>query len=272
MAEKKKIYVASLSGGKDSTAMVLRLLEEKKPLDRILFCDTGIEFPQMYEHIAKLEQALPVPIIRLKPEKSFEYYLLEYTPKRRDANHPLAGNRGLGWSDARMRWCTSILKTRLIDRYLKEMRKEYELVQYIGIAADEEKRIKDKCYPLVEWRMTEKDCLDYCYARGYDWGGLYRLFKRVSCWCCPLQPLAELRVLRKEYPALWNQLLAWQEKTWRKFKAAYSVQELDVRFQFEDECLREGKTIKGKEFFTELRKKLSEEADSMDKENKVEKR
>ncbi|MCM1159519.1 MAG: phosphoadenosine phosphosulfate reductase family protein [Clostridium sp.] len=252
--------------------MVLRLLEEKKPLDRILFCDTGIEFPQMYEHIAKLEQALPVPIIRLKPEKSFEYYLLEYTPKRRDANHPLAGNRGLGWADARMRWCTSILKTRLIDRYLKEMRKEYEIVQYIGIAADEEKRIKDKCYPLVEWGMTEKDCLDYCYARGYDWGGLYRLFKRVSCWCCPLQPLAELRVLRKAYPELWNQLLAWQEKTWRKFKSSYSVQELDVRFQFEDERLREGKAIKGKEFFMELRKKLSEEADSMEKENKVEKR
>ena len=34
---KDKLYVASLSGGKDSTAMVLRLMEEKWPLDLILF-------------------------------------------------------------------------------------------------------------------------------------------------------------------------------------------------------------------------------------------
>lgn len=29
---KDKLYVASLSGGKDSTAMVLRLVEEQRPL------------------------------------------------------------------------------------------------------------------------------------------------------------------------------------------------------------------------------------------------
>lgn len=267
MAEKKKLYVASLSGGKDSTAMVLRLLEEKKPLDRILFCDTGIEFPQMYEHIARLEQELSIPIIRLKPEKSFEFYLLEYKPKRRNPNNPLAGNVGLGWADSRVRWCTSLLKTRLIDRYLKEFRRDYEIIQYIGIAADETKRMRNMCYPLVEWGMTEQDCLNYCYARGYDWGGLYRAFKRVSCWCCPLQPLSELRILRKRYPELWSQLLEWQKKTWRKFRANYTVQELDVRFQFEDEWLQEGKSIKGKEFFTELRMRLAKEADNTEKQN-----
>lgn len=47
---KPEKYVLSLSGGKDSTAMLLRLLEEKRPVDLILFCDTGLEFPQMYEH------------------------------------------------------------------------------------------------------------------------------------------------------------------------------------------------------------------------------
>ncbi|MFR8670823.1 MAG: phosphoadenosine phosphosulfate reductase family protein, partial [[Clostridium] leptum] len=48
-------YVVSLSGGKDSTALLLRLLEEKMPVDDILFSDTGLEFPQMYEHLEKLE-------------------------------------------------------------------------------------------------------------------------------------------------------------------------------------------------------------------------
>ena len=52
---KEKLYAASLSGGKDSTAMVLRLVEEGWPLDFVMFCDTGLEFPQMYEHVGRLE-------------------------------------------------------------------------------------------------------------------------------------------------------------------------------------------------------------------------
>lgn len=251
---KDKLYVASLSGGKDSTAMVLRLIEEKWPLDLVLFCDTGLEFPQMYKHIEKLEKELPVPIVRLKEEKGFEYYFLHYRPRRR--NKELTDKAGFSWAGPRNRWCTSTLKVRVIERYLSGLRKDYEIVQYIGIAADEPQQVKEFRYPLVEWRMTEKDCLDYCYERGYDWGGLYRLFSRISCWCCPLQGLEELRMLRRELPQLWKQLLEWESKTWRKFRSDYSVDELEERFRFEEERLQEGKCIRGKAFFQELKKRL----------------
>lgn len=256
MAIKEKLYVASLSGGKDSTAMILRLIEENYPLDLILFCDTGLEFPQMYRHIEKLEKNISIPIVRLKAEKSFEYYLLEHRPKRRNPNNPLAGNVGFSWADSRSRWCTAVLKVRVIDKYLRDLKKEYEVIQYIGIAADEEKRIREHRYPLVEWGMTEKECLEYCYSRGYDWEGLYSIFRRVSCWCCPLQPLSELRLLRKHFPELWDKLLEWQNRTWRKFKSEYSVQELEVRFQFEEERIQQGLSISNKEFFQELKMKL----------------
>ena len=111
---------------------------------------------------------------------------------------------------------------------MKELKKNYDVVEYIGIAADEPKRVKHACYPLVEWGMTEKDCLDYCYAHGFDWGGLYRIFHRVSCWCCPLQSLSELRKLYAHFPELWNRLKAWDESTWRQFRADYSVKELET--------------------------------------------
>jgi len=71
--------------------------------------------------------------------------------------------------------------------------------------------------------MTETDCLQYCYDRGYNWGGLYEHFKRVSCWCCPLQSLEELRQLYKYYPELWQKLKEWDKRTWRNFRADYSV-------------------------------------------------
>ena len=35
-------YIASVSFGKDSLAMLLILLEENKPLDEVVFYDTGL--------------------------------------------------------------------------------------------------------------------------------------------------------------------------------------------------------------------------------------
>lgn len=114
-------------------------------------------------------------------------------------------------------------------------------------------RLQRKCnqranmrLPLVEWGMTEADCLQYCYDREYDWDGLYTKMKRVSCWCCPLQFLPELRALYREFPDLWAQLRRWDDMTWRPFRADYSVKELEQRFDFEDEWLKAGKSSEQK--------------------------
>lgn len=251
---KEKKYIVSLSGGKDSTAMLLRLLEDGYPVDIVLFCDTGLEFPEMYKHIDKLEEHIGMPIVRLTPPLSFEYYFYEHTPKRKNPN--LMGNKGFSWSGPLSRWCTSRLKTDVIRRFKSSLEKDYELIEYVGIAADEPHRIKDKRYPLVEWNMTESDCLDFCKSRGFDWGGLYDIFTRVSCWCCPLQSLDELRKLRKHFPSLWAKLLEMDANTWRKFKAEYTVEQLDKRFKFEDNRIALGLPIKGREFFFALNEHL----------------
>ncbi|MCM1222077.1 MAG: hypothetical protein NC548_47170 [Lachnospiraceae bacterium] len=52
--------------------------------------------------------------------------------------------------------------------------------------------------------------------------------------------------MRREFPDLWRQLLEWEAQTWRDFRKDFSVQELEVRFQFEEERLREGKRIRGR--------------------------
>ena len=65
-------------------------------------------------------------------------------------------------------------------------------------------------------------------------GGLYDKFRRVSCWCCPLQPISELRKLYHDFPSLWQQLKDMDKQTWRQFRADYSVQELEEKFKRED--------------------------------------
>ena len=106
--------------------------------------------------------------------------------------------------------------------------------------------------------MTEKDCLEYCYAKGFDWGGLYQIFHRVSCWCCPLQALSELRKLYEHFPDLWAQLRRWDDSTWRQFRADYSVRELEIRFAFEKEWIADGKSIRSRAFYNALKERLTE--------------
>lgn len=49
-------HVVQFSGGKDSTAMLLMMLERGMQVDEIIMCDTGMEFPGMYQHI-EVEEA-----------------------------------------------------------------------------------------------------------------------------------------------------------------------------------------------------------------------
>src|SRR5699024_10054273 len=100
--------------------------------------------------------------------------------------------------------------------------------------------------------------LNYCYVRGFDWGGLYKIFRRVSCWCCPLQPISELRKLRKHCPDLWQKLLYMDAHTWQPFRPDYTAQQLETRFALEEERAAQGLPNKGRAFYAALRDRLAE--------------
>ena len=265
--DKPTLRVCNFSGGKDSTAMLLRMLEEGMQVDVILFCDTGLEFPALYDHIHKVEQNIGRKITVVKSEQDFEYLFAQKKIVRVRETKSFARygaeRQGYGWAGPKMRWCTEVLKNQPREQYLRKLREEYNVLEYVGIAADETYRLTRKCnqrpsvrLPLVEWGMTEADCLAYCKERGYDWGGLYEKMRRVSCWCCPLQSLAELRVLYRDFPDLWAQLKRWDAMTWRPFRADYSVIQLEQRFDFEEEWLKAGNRLGTKAFYSALKERL----------------
>lgn len=69
-------YIASCSFGKDSLAMVLRLIEKDYPLDEVIFFDTGMEFQAIYNNVVKLSKILLDKKIKfsiLKDKHSFEF-------------------------------------------------------------------------------------------------------------------------------------------------------------------------------------------------------
>ena len=47
--------VLSFSGGKDSTAMVLEMLERNEPVHSIVYVDTGFQFPTLWETMKQLD-------------------------------------------------------------------------------------------------------------------------------------------------------------------------------------------------------------------------
>jgi len=274
MANENNIF--SLSGGKDSTAMVHMAVEKGIPIHSIVFFDTGWEFPQMYDHIDLVEKNLGIRVWRLQSRLSFEYRMFHRPIKGRkqgleklsdkklierwmwikDNNLDNLSNDmpegreklikeltgkvyriGNGWPSKTRRWCTRE-KVDTIDYFCKPIP---NVVQCIGYTADENRTVfKPKFqtrFPLQEWGITEADALQYCYNIGYHWGGLYKLFKRASCYCCPLQRVGELKNLRKHYPELWQKMLNMDQlrpEHNRGFMKYKTVMDFEKRFAYED--------------------------------------
>ena len=224
-------HIANVSFGKDSLAMLLMLIEKKYPLDEVIFYDTSKEFHAIYnlrDKVKPLLESKGITFTQLEPPKPFDYMMFD-TPKRNGAN-------GYGWCGGRCRWGTGY-KTSALDKHGRGA------FVYIGIAADETARLKKdygnrKLLPLVEWGMTEQDCLQYCYSKGYDWNEngveLYSILDRVSCWCCRNKNLRELKGIYQHLPGYWQKLKDIQARLPDPMKGeGKSVFDLERRFEAE---------------------------------------
>lgn len=249
----KPSYVVSLSGGKDSTAMLLMMLERGEPVPDIVFFDGGWEFPAMYAHLKQVEKYTGRTITRLRPREPFDYTFAERPVISRVTKE--VRQHGRGWPSPSRRWCTR-QKQEAIHCHANALSYRHgfglPIVQCIGFAADEAHRADrtnggrnragkytEFRYPLIEWGISERDALDYCLERGFTWDGLYKVFDRVSCMCCPLGGIGHARLLRKHYPELWEQMLRME--SWlpeghlgRRFYNEITLSDLDTRFTGED--------------------------------------
>lgn len=224
--------------------MVLRLIEESWPLDVILYYATGMDFDSVKENVAKtkaLAEKHDISFYELHPQYSFEYDMCERLVNKRDGSI----QKGLKWCGyGGCRWGTAA-KLKTISDWYRVYCKDAVPVEYVGYAADEQRRLfharEDrqeyaKIFPLVEWGMSEKDCLKFCYERGWNWIedgiDLYSILSRLSCFCCGYKNLSELRSYYNELPKYWERLKALQDKMpdFPFYHGRYTISQLEERF------------------------------------------
>ncbi len=192
MAER---HVLGISGGKDSAALAVFVRQHHPELDvEYFFTDTGKELPEVYEFLGRLEGFLGKPILRLNPNRDFDFWLREY-------NHFLPSPQ--------TRWCTRQLKLAPFERWIRPMLAAGDhITTYVAIRADEDyregyasthKNLK-VCLPFRENGIDKRGVLEILEAAGVGLPKYYDWRSRSGCTFCFFQQKIEWVRLRERHP------------------------------------------------------------------------
>lgn len=199
------LHVVALSGGKDSTAMALRLAEIE-PRDYIYVCTpTGRELPEMFDHWKKLGALLGKPITPVVGGSLFDLI-------RKQGCIP----------NFRQRFCTRMLKIEPYAAWLCSKLKDNDsVISYVGLRADEEEReggdyanipgVEMK-FPMRDWGWEITNVLEYLAKRDVA------IPERTDCDVCFFQRLAEWYRLWKNHPGEWAEGEAIEEEMGHTFR------------------------------------------------------
>jgi 3'-phosphoadenosine 5'-phosphosulfate sulfotransferase (PAPS reductase)/FAD synthetase len=207
-------YIASISGGKDSAAMALHMIEKGIDFDAVFF-DTGWEHPAVYEYIRGPLTEKIGPVLEFTPP----------LPKLTEEQNDLAlkyENR-LGHTSAMVRWvikkgmfpsrlqryCTRSLK---IDALKAHLKTHSYPVNCVGVRAAESKarsKLPERelstslgCMvwrPLLHW--SKQDVIDIHHRHSLTPNPLYlKGAERVGCWPCIYSRKSEIRLMSEEDP------------------------------------------------------------------------
>lgn len=187
----KQYNVVSYGGGVDSTAMILRMIDEKIPIDYVVFADTGVEIPETYETLKHMQKLLDENSIPLVTVRNFGMITLLQRCIKRNV-----------FPDTYRRWCTRDFKIAPIHKFYKKTLKGF-INEFMGIDCAETKRIRiakepfiKKCYPLVDWKMDRKACLQYIEDKEFPFT------IKSGCYFCPFNSPTRWQWLKKTHPKL----------------------------------------------------------------------
>ncbi len=186
-------HLVALSGGKDSTALALRLAETE-PQDYTYFITpTGDELPDLVEHWRRLEVLLGAPLVRVPCPSLKDTIAAMAIPLHPNGMLP----------NYRARFCTRLIKIAPARDWVAE---QGPSVMYVGLRADEGERVgmleapetATLRFPLREWGWGLAEVRAYLAKREVS------IPPRTDCARCFFQRLGEWRSLWQQHPEIYE--------------------------------------------------------------------
>ena len=204
------------SGGKDSTASIILAHIHHLPITEIVFFEVMFDKSrnisgEIPEHIDFIRN-IAIPIFEEWGYKikilhaDCDYMDLFFHTVTRSKTEENNGKHS-GWLIGGRCAGNDRLKMKPIRQYRKSIEGEY--IEYVGIAADEPKRLErltdNKRSLLYEYHCTEEMAYELCKNYGLL-SPIYSFTRRNGCWFCPNQSYNELAHLKFLHPELWEEL------------------------------------------------------------------
>lgn len=202
----KERHVLGISGGKDSAALAVYMRHHHPELDiEYFFTDTGKELPEVYEFLGRLEGFLGKSILRLNPDRDFDFWLREY---------------GNFLPSASTRWCTRQLKLLPFRQWIRPALAAGEhITSYVAIRADEEYRqgylptqenLK-VVYPFRAGGIDKQGVTDLLTAAGLGLPKYYEWRSRSGCTFCFFQQKIEWVNLMRHHPEAFEEAKSYEK-------------------------------------------------------------
>lgn len=204
--EKKVKHVLGISGGKDSAALAVYMRDNYPDLDiDYFFTDTGKELPEVYEYLSKLEGYLGKPVLRINPNRDFDFWLMQH-------NNYLPS--------AQARWCTIKMKLKPFEEWVKPyLDDDYTVYSYVAIRSDEEYREGYKSnnenlivkLPFKDDGIDKQSVINILEHSGLGMPAYYSWRSRSGCTFCFFQRKIEWVRLKENHPEAFEEAKAYEK-------------------------------------------------------------
>lgn len=206
MKPKPSKHVLGLSGGRDSAALAVYMRQFHPDIKmEYFFTDTGKELPEVYEFLVRLEGFLGKPILRLNPDRNFDFWLKQY-------NNFLPSPQS--------RWCTRQLKIRPLEQWVQPFLDQGHMVySYVAIRADEpyrkgysskEEKLVTRL-PFREDGIEKADVIEILESSGLGLPEYYKWRSRSGCTFCFFQQKIEWVRLMEQHPEAFEEAKQYEK-------------------------------------------------------------